>query len=122
MINAPILSLFDEQNRFLGSEVAIIPYALSGTNELKTRIESHINNCNNAFIMQNHGALVLGHDIERAMHIVAILEKYSIAFLLPLLTERKITRIPEDARTLMILKIQEDQRKSEHGETGEGGE
>ena len=75
LIKAPIPALFDEQARFLGRSVDIIPYAPSGTGMLKNTVAKHVRNHNNAFMMQNHGALVFGHDMERAIHNVEILEK-----------------------------------------------
>jgi len=39
--------------------VDIIPYAPSGTGMLKNTVAKHVKNHNNAFMMQNHGALVL---------------------------------------------------------------
>jgi L-ribulose-5-phosphate 4-epimerase len=74
LIKAPIPALFDEQVRFLGREVQIIPYAPSGTGLLKNAIARQIRNHHNAYMMQNHGALVFGHDIQRAIHNVEILE------------------------------------------------
>ena len=75
LIKAPIPALFDEQARFLGRRVDIIPYAPSGTGLLKNTVAQHVKNHNNAFMLQNHGALVFGHDMERAIHNVEVLEK-----------------------------------------------
>ena len=60
----------------------------SGTGFLKNTIAKHIKNHHNAYIMQNHGALCFGHDMERAVHNVEILEKCALAYLLALCTER----------------------------------
>ena len=73
LINAPIPALFDEQARFLGRSVEIIPYAPSGTGMLKNTIAKHVKNHNNAYLMKNHGALIFGHDMARAVHNVEIL-------------------------------------------------
>ena len=75
LIKSPIPTLFDEQARFLGRSVEIIPYAPSGTGFLRDVVAKHVKSHNNAFLMQNHGALCLGHDLERAAHNVEILEK-----------------------------------------------
>ena len=75
LIAAPIPPLFDEQVRFLGRSVRIIPYAPSGTGFLKRTIAKHIRDHNNAYILQNHGVLCFGHNLERAAHNVEILEK-----------------------------------------------
>lgn len=122
LINAPIPALFDEQVRFLGRSVEIIPYAPSGTGFLKNAIVKHIKNHNNAYILQNHGALCFGHDVERAAHNVEILEKCALAYLLALCTEQKISRIPLPIREIAFAKLRKDQKKAERGESGAGGE
>ena len=111
-INAPIPALFDEQVRFLGRCVAIIPYAPSGTGSLKNRIARCIRDHNNAYIMQNHGTLCFGHDLERAVHNVEILEKCSLAYLLALCSGMKISRVPLPVRELILLKLRADQKKA----------
>lgn len=121
-INAPIPALFDEQVRFLGRAVEIIPYAPSGTGFLKNAIVKHIQNHHNAYIMQNHGALCFGHDVERAAHNVEILEKCSLAYLLALCTEQKISKIPLPIREIAFAKLRKDQKKVERGEITLSGE
>jgi len=122
LIKAPIPALFDEQVRFLGRSVDIIPYAPSGTSWLKNAVAKHVKNHNNAFMIQNHGALVFGHDMERAVHNVEILEKCALAYLLALCSERKISRIPLAVREVIFGKLRQDQKKLERGERLSGGE
>jgi ribulose-5-phosphate 4-epimerase/fuculose-1-phosphate aldolase len=62
-------------------------------------------------MMQNHGALVFGTDMERAIHNVEILEKCSLAYLLALLSEREITKIPLAVREIAFAKLRKDQKK-----------
>lgn len=122
LIKAPIPALFDEQARFLGRGVDIIPYAPSGTGLLKNAVAKHVKNHNNAFMMQNHGALVFGHDMERAVHNVEILEKCALAYLLAICSERKITKIPLAVREVAFAKLRKDQKKIEQGELVRTGE
>ena len=122
LIRAPIPSLFDEQARFLGRSVDIIPYAPSGTGMLKNTIAKHVKNHNNAFMMQNHGALIFGHDMERAVHNVEILEKCALAYLLAICTERKVSKIPLAVREIAFSKLRKDQKKVEAGDFKTGGE
>lgn len=122
LIKAPIPALFDEQARFLGRSVNIIPYAPSGTGFLKNAVAKHVKNHNNAFMMQNHGALVFGHDMERAVHNVEILEKCSLAYLLAICSERKISKIPLAVREIAFSKLRKDQKKTEMGEPVTSGE
>ncbi len=122
LVNAPIPALFDEQVRFLGRSVEIIPYAPSGTGFLKSAIVKHVKNHNNAYILQNHGVLCFGHDVERAAHNVEILEKCALAYLLALCTERQVSKIPLPVREIAFAKLRADQKKAERGEIGASGE
>ena len=115
LIRTPIPALFDEQTRFLGRSVKIIPYAPSGTGMLANSIARHVRDHNNAYMMQNHGALVFGDNMERAVHNVEILEKCSLAYLLALCTERKVTGIPLIVRELAFASLRKDQKKFEAG-------
>jgi L-ribulose-5-phosphate 4-epimerase len=122
LIQAPIPALFDEQTRFLGRSVNIIPYAPSGTGMLANTISKHVRDHNNAYMMQNHGALVFGDDMERAVHNVEILEKCSLAYLLALCTDRKVSKIPLAVREIAFSKLRKDQKKVESGNPATGGE
>ncbi|MFO7584982.1 MAG: class II aldolase/adducin family protein [Anaerolineales bacterium] len=122
LIKASIPALFDEQVRFLGRSVDVIPYAPSGTGMLKNKIARHVRNHNNAYMMQNHGALVFGHDMERACHNVEILEKCALAYLLALCTERKVSKIPLVVREVAFAKLRKDQKKAAHGQEITSGE
>ena len=122
LINAPIPALFDEQARFLGRSVEIIPYAPSGTGMLKNTIAKHVKNHNNAYIMQNHGVLCFGHDVERASHNVELLEKCALTYLLALCTERPVSKVPLVVREVAFSKLRSDQKKVERGAAVTGGE
>jgi L-ribulose-5-phosphate 4-epimerase len=122
LIKTPIPALFDEQARFLGRSVDIIPYAPSGTGMLRNTVAKHVKNHNNAFMMQNHGALVFGHDMERAVHNVEILEKCALAYLLAICSERKISKIPLAVREVAFAKLRKDQKKTVQGESVTSGE
>ena len=122
LIRAPIPALFDEQARFLGRSVEIIPYAPSGTGFMKDVVAKHVRNHNNAFMMQNHGALILGHDMPRAIHNAEILEKCALAYLLAICSERPISKIPLAVREVAFAKLRKDQKKVEQGIFETGGE
>jgi ribulose-5-phosphate 4-epimerase/fuculose-1-phosphate aldolase len=119
LINAPIPALFDEQARFLGRSVEIIPYAPSGTGFLKRNIVKAIRNHHNAYIIRNHGVLCFGDDLERAMHNVEILEKCCLAYLLALCTERPVSKIPLAVREIAFAQLRQDQKKVERGDKEE---
>ena len=122
LIHMPIPALFDEQTRFLGRSVDIIPYAPSGTGMLANTIARHVRDHNNAYMMQNHGAQVFGHDMERAVHNVEILEKCSLAYLIALCTDRKVSKIPLAIREIAFAKLRKDQKKVAGGQLENSGE
>lgn len=113
LIKAPIPALFDEQVRFLGRSVDIIPYAPSGTGFLKNQVAKSVKNHHNAYMMQNHGALVFGSDMDRALDNVEVLEKCALAYLLSLCSERDVTKIPLAVREIAFSKLRSDQKKIE---------
>ena len=113
LIGKPIPALFDEQVRFLGRSVEVIPYAPSGTGELAKTVAIHVKGGDNAFIMANHGALLFGTDMERAVHNVAVLEKCALAYLLTLCTGEEASTIPAAAREVAFARLREDQQKYE---------
>jgi L-ribulose-5-phosphate 4-epimerase len=111
LIGEPIPPLFDEQIRFLGRTVDVIPYATSGTEVLGQTIAAHIQNGHHAYILKNHGALCFGHDAERAVHNAEILEKCSLAYLLALCTGKEVSQIPLPVRETLLTKMKRDQDK-----------
>jgi L-ribulose-5-phosphate 4-epimerase len=111
LIKLPIPALFDEQVRFLGRSVEIIPYAPSGTVFLKNAVQSKVKNHNNAFILQNHGVLVFGQNMEQAIHNMALLEKCALTYLLAIMTEKKISKIPLPIREIAFAKLRADEKK-----------
>jgi len=112
LINEPIPALFDEQARFLGRSVEIVSYAPSGTGFLKRNIVSRLKNHCNAYILQNHGAICLAENAERAIFNVELLEKCALTYLLALCTEKKISRIPLAVREIAFAKLRKDQKKA----------
>lgn len=111
LINKSIPALFDEQVRFLGRSVDVIPYAPSGTGMLKNKVKNKIQNGSNAYILQNHGVLVLGGDSQRAIHNMALLEKCALTYLLALLTQEKVSKIPLPVREIAFAKLKADEKK-----------
>ncbi len=111
LLNKPIPALYDEQVRFLGRSVDIVPYAPSGTGLLVNQIKKTVSNHHNAYIMKNHGALCLGETVERAYHNVLLLEKCALAYILALATGEKVDRIPLAIRELAFSKLRADQKK-----------
>ncbi len=113
LVDAPIPALFDEQARFLGRSVEIVPYGPSGTGLLRRRVERMLGSHANAYLLRNHGALCLGTDLARAENNAELLEKCAIAYLLALCTERKVSRIPLLVREVAFRRLRADQERAE---------
>ncbi|NMC47780.1 MAG: class II aldolase/adducin family protein [Chloroflexi bacterium] len=111
IMHKPIPALFDEQVRFLGRSVEIIPYAPSGTPFLKKNVRRKVGSGNNAFILQNHGVLVFGTDEAQAVHNMALLEKCALVYLLALLSDEKISQIPLAVREIAFSKLRPDEKR-----------
>lgn len=111
LIREPIPAVYDEQVRFLGRAVALIDYAPSGTSFLAKNVAKKVASGDNAFILANHGVLVLGTDAERAVFNMALLEKVSLTYLLGLMTQEKMARIPAPIREIAFAKLRADEKK-----------
>jgi glutamate-1-semialdehyde 2,1-aminomutase len=122
LMNKPIPALFDEQVRFLGRGVEIVGYAPSGTSFLKRRVKAKLGNGDNAYILANHGVLVLGGDTERAVHNMALLEKVALDYLLTLLAGEKAAGIPLPIREIAFNKLRGDEKTLARQEAEAAGE
>ena len=111
LVRRPIPALFDEQVRFLGRSVEIIDYAPSGTSFLKRNVRRVVTSGANAFILANHGVLVLGGDAERAVFNMALLEKVALDYLLALMTDDKVHKVPAPIREIAFAKLRGDEKK-----------
>jgi L-ribulose-5-phosphate 4-epimerase len=97
VINQPIPALFDEVNLALGEITDIVPYALSGTEELAQNVSSRLFNKCHSYILQNHGALVLGADLEIALKNTELLEKSAKVYYYALTTGNTLTFTPQSS-------------------------
>jgi ribulose-5-phosphate 4-epimerase/fuculose-1-phosphate aldolase len=122
VLGLPIPALFDEQARFLGRSVELIPYGPSGTGFLTRRVVKAVRSKNNAYLMKNHGVLCFGHYLERAAHNVEIVEKCAHAYLLALSTGKSVSKIPLAIREIAFAKLRSDQKKAARGEISTRGE
>ena len=106
-----IPALFDEQARYLGRRVRVVPYRPSGTGLLVGALRRRLGDHSNAYILKSHGALCLGPDMEHAVHNVEVLEKCAAVYLLALCTGRRVTRIPAPIREVVFARLRADQKR-----------
>jgi L-fuculose-phosphate aldolase len=97
LINRPIPPLLDEVTCEIGPRVKIVPYAISGSPELAQTVAAALDDVNACYIIQNHGALSLGRDLEQALRHAELLEKAAQVYYNALSTGREISTLPDAA-------------------------
>lgn len=96
VIDESIPPLFDEETKEFGPVVETIAYAISGSEDLVQNVIKKLGNNCHCYILQNHGALNLGRDIDHAWKNTELLEKVSKIYYAALITGKKIATLPED--------------------------
>jgi L-ribulose-5-phosphate 4-epimerase len=100
LLNQPIPALFDEVSFTLGESVEVAPYALSGSAELVANVTGKLKNNANAYIIQNHGIIALGKNMDKAVLAAELLEKVAHIYYLALSTGKPITTLPDQVRDM----------------------
>ena len=103
LINTPIPALFDEVAFSLGQMVEIVPYAFSGSPDLVNNVAEKLSNNANAYIIQNHGILALGKNLDKAILNAELLEKVAHIYYLALSTGKPINTLPESIVELVAV-------------------
>ena len=93
IIACKIPLLFDEAVHGLLQPVELVPYELSGSYELEQQVASRLQNGGACYLLQNHGALSLGANLEQAFYRAELLEKCARVYYYALCTGREITRL-----------------------------
>lgn len=107
----PIPALFDEQVMNLGPQVEVVPYGLSGSQELLANVAGGVVNRCNAFILQNHGVLLLGIDLEEAERNVGLLEKTAMVYYHALIAGRTISKLDPAVADFIFSLLKDRQDK-----------
>ncbi len=97
VIGKPIPALLDEITVEIGHVVDIVPYAYSGTSELVNNVIGKLDNACHCYLMQNHGALSLGTDMQHAMKNAELLEHVAMIYYRALATGEEIQKLPSTA-------------------------
>jgi ribulose-5-phosphate 4-epimerase/fuculose-1-phosphate aldolase len=95
VLKMPIPPLFDEVTLAIGRTIDVVPYALSGTRELHDSVARALANRCHCYIMQNHGTLCVGTDLDRTFTFVELLEKSATIYIQALATGKPVTVLPE---------------------------
>lgn len=111
LVGESIPALFDEQVANLGDIVKLVPYGLSGSGDLMNNIAAAVDNNCNAFLLQNHGAILLGSSMEKASRNVKLLDKVAQAYYLALTVNKPITPLPAKIVEIIFSLVKNEQRK-----------
>lgn len=95
VINKPLPALFDEINMTIGSNIDIVPYFLSGSEELAQAVRNYFSNGRLCAILRNHGAVSLGGDLPQALKNAEILEKVCRIYYLALASGQPVSTLDE---------------------------
>ncbi len=95
ILNLPIPPLFDEVTLAIGNTIDVVPYALSGSRELHDNVARKLANRCHCYILQNHGTLCVGTDLDKTFTFVELLEKSAHIYMDALSTGRAVTVLPE---------------------------
>lgn len=95
VLNESIPLLFDEVAVAIGPEIAVCPYGLSGSPELLRNVVGKLSNRCHCYLLQNHGALCIGPDLERALYFAEVLEKTARIYYRALATGMQIHALPD---------------------------
>ena len=104
ILNIPIPPLFDEVSWALGKTIEVVPYALSGSKKLAANVGAKLSNKANAYIIQNHGILALGENIDKALLNAELLEKTAHIYYLALSTGKPVNTISSSESKHLINK------------------
>src|SRR6202166_986740 len=95
ILNQPIPPLFDEVTLAIGNTIDVVPYALSGSRELHDNVARKLANRCHCYILQNHGTLCVGTDLDKTFTFVELLEKSAHIYMDALSTGKPVTVLPE---------------------------
>jgi glutamate-1-semialdehyde 2,1-aminomutase len=103
VLNTQIPALFDEVAFALGPMIEVVPYDLSGSPELANNVAGKLSNNANAYLIQNHGILALGKNLDKAILHAELLEKIAHVYLLALSTGKSVGTIAKSTADLCAL-------------------
>ena len=101
ILNEPIPPLFDEVTVSVGSPIDVVPYGLSGSPQLLENVVSKLGNRCHCYLLQNHGALCVGRNLEKTVNYVELLEKTASIYYRALATGRAVTTLPDPLPTVL---------------------
>jgi len=74
-------AFLDEFGVFVGDEVRVAEYAISGTPDLARNVAAAMGETANAALIASHGLVAAGRDLSRAMHVARMVERGALVYL-----------------------------------------
>lgn len=102
VIGAEMPAMFDEVALAIGPKVELVPYALSGSKDLLDNVVEKLGNRCHCYILENHGALCIGKNLEKALNYVELLEKNAQVYCAALATGKEVHALPEATATALF--------------------
>jgi L-fuculose-phosphate aldolase len=102
ILNEPIPALFDEVTVSVGSTIDVVPYGVSGSPQLLENVVAKLGNRCHCYLLQNHGALCVGRDLDKTVTYVELLEKTASIYYRALATGRPITTLPDPLTAVLL--------------------
>jgi ribulose-5-phosphate 4-epimerase/fuculose-1-phosphate aldolase len=102
ILNEPIPPLFDEVTVAIGSMVEVVPYGVSGSPQLLENVVGKLDNRCHCYLLQNHGALCVGRDLEKTVNYVELLEKTACIYYRAIATGRPVTTLPDPLPSVLF--------------------
>jgi L-fuculose-phosphate aldolase len=109
ILNQPIPPLFDEVTVAIGSMVEVVPYGVSGSPQLLENVVSKLDNRCHCYLLQNHGALCVGRNLEKTVSYVELLEKTASIYYRAIATGRPVTTLPEPIPEVLFAFVKREQ-------------
>ncbi|HEX9774163.1 MAG TPA: class II aldolase/adducin family protein [Actinomycetota bacterium] len=95
----PLPSFLDEMGVFVGDEVRVAEYAISGTPDIAENVVKAMGETANAVFLASHGLVACGRDLRAAMHVAGQVERAAQTYLAATMLGGP-AELPEDARKL----------------------
>jgi L-fuculose-phosphate aldolase len=109
ILNQPIPPLFDEVTVAIGAMVEVVPYGVSGSPQLLENVVGKLDNRCHCYLLQNHGALCVGRNLEKAFNYVELLEKTAAVYYRALATGRPVTTLPDPLPEVLFGFVKREQ-------------
>jgi L-fuculose-phosphate aldolase len=74
LVHEPIPAVIEEFVVYVGGDVPIADYQLTGSDELGEEIASHLDKTS-AVLMANHGMVAIGSNLDKALHVTQLVDR-----------------------------------------------